>query len=298
MSSESRLNELSFYLDNTLADGLAVQKNLSDQKTGRDIIAVQAHTPKGVSDQAAGLKRDSDEAHASDESSEDEEDLMSYQEASISGIVLENAKLMIDRLYKLSFKIRNPATRLGSSKARSYRALDEETGVDLMEQYACFDLWHVAEIVAPYWGISPEECESHDVVQRLAKANTNRRRQFGQWRRHKLKLESVGTGFVQMINKNPNLVAGPSLLHIPQGSQKGALSLPSTATKLDEKNINLDDNASAISSSTYAIKFTEENENNVGVPPLPEKLCTDKEFECPYCHILCSSRLSNKIAWE
>lgn len=259
---------------------------------------MQAHTSKGVPDQAAGLERDSDEAQASDESSEDEEDLITYQEASISGIVLENAKLMIDRLYKISFKIRNPATRLGFSKARSYRALDEETGVDLMEQYACFDLRHVAEIVAPYWGMSPGQCESHDVVQRLAKANTNRRRQFGQWRRHKLKLESVGNGFVKMMDKNPKLVAGPSLLQIPQGSQRGALSLPSTATTFDEKNINLDDNASAISSSTYAIRFAEENENNVGVPPLPEKLCTDKEFECPYCHILCSSRLSNKMAWE
>lgn len=298
MSSVSRLIKLSFYSDNTIANGLAVQQNVSDQKTGRDTIAVQAHTPKGGSNQAAGLKRDSNEAQASDESSEDEEDLMSYQEGSISGIVLENAKLMIDRLYKLSFKIRNPATRLGSSKARSYRALDEETGVDLMEQYACFDLGHVAEIVAPHWGMSPGECEGHDLVQRLAKANTNRRRQLGQWRRHKLKLESVGNGFVLMVNKNPNLVAGSSLSHIPQGSQKGALSLPSTATKLDENTINLDDNASAISSSTYAIKATEDDEHNLNIPPLPEKLCTDKEFECPYCHILCSSRLSNKMAWE
>lgn len=289
---------LSFCSDNTTANGLAVQQDLTDQKTGLKMTAVQAHTPKEFSAQAAGLERDFDETQASDESSEDEEDLMSYQEGSISGIVLENAKLMIDRLYKLSFKIRNPATRLGSSKARSYRALDEETGVDLMEQYACFDLRHLAEIVAPYWGMSPGECESHNLVQRLAKANTSRRQQFGQWRRHKLKLENVGKEFLQMIDKNPNLVAAPSLLPFPRISQKGALSSPSTATGLDEINVNLDDNASAVSSLTYAIKLTEDDENHVNVPPLPEKLCTDKEFECPYCHILCSSRLSNKMAWE
>lgn len=291
------MNKLSSHFDNT-TNGLAVRRDLRGLKTGRDVTTAQVYIPNEVSDQAARSRKDSDEAQASDESSEDEEDLMSYQEGSISGIVLENVKLMIDRLYKLSFKIRNPATRLGSSKARSYRALDEETGVDLMEQYAYFDLRHVAEIVAPYWGMSPGECESHDVVQRLAKANTNRRRQFGQWGRHKLKLESVGNWFVQMLNKDPNLLTAPSVLHIPQGSQKGALSLPSTATKFNENNIDLDDNASAISSSTYAIRFAAGDGNTIDVPTLPKELCTDKDFECPYCHILCSSRLSNKMAWE
>ena len=292
------LNKISFYSASTPAKSLKVQQDLSRRKIGEDITVVQSLTSEGLSGQAAGLDNDSDEALASEESSEDEDIFMSYQEGSISTIVLGNAKLTIDRLYKLSFKIRNPATRLGFSKARSYHAIDEETGINLMERYAEFDVRHVAEIVAPYWGMSWEYCKSHNLVKRLAKANTNRRRQFGQWQRHKSKLESAGKRFVQTINKRSNLEAAPSLFHIPQGPEKNALSLPSTATRLDEDNVNWDDTASAFSSSTYAVTFTEDDEKNINVPPLPEKLCADKEFECPYCHILCPSRLSNKMAWE
>lgn len=218
----------------------------------------------------------------SEESSEEDETYLSYQQESISTIVLENAKLIMDRLYKLSFKIRNPATRLGFSKARSYHEYDEDTGVDLMDWYASFDLRHMAEIMARYWRRSPEDCKNHYLVQRLASANTHRRRQFGQWGRHKLKLE---TRFAQIMG-------------ITRGSEKGAFSLPSTATGLDETNINLNDTASVGSSSTCANWFIDDDENHVSIPPLPEKLCTGKHFECPYCHVLCSTRTSTRMAWE
>ena len=90
---------------------------------------VQPPTPGRSSDQDAGVDKDYGLYQASDESSEEEEALMSYKADSISTIVLENANSIIDRLYKLSFKIRNPATRLGFSRARSYCAIDGETGV-------------------------------------------------------------------------------------------------------------------------------------------------------------------------
>ena len=203
----------------------------------------------------------------------------------MSKIVLENARLTIDRLYKLSFKIRSPATRLGFSKARNYREIDGETGVDLMDWYVTYDLRHVTEIIARYWGSSQEECESHELVQRLARANTHRRRQFGHWRRHGLKLESA---FAQAI---------PMLSHVPQGSVKSAHSLPSTATKLDESNVNLSDTASINSFSTSTSLNPEDNENEISIPPLPETFRTGTNFECPYCHVLCSKRMFDKRLW-
>ena len=223
---------------------------------------------------------------------------MSYKADSISTIVLENAKLIIDRLYKLSFKIRNPATRLGFSRARSYCAIDGETGVDLMKRYAYFDLRHVAEIMARYWRMSPEECENCGLVLRLARANTNRRRQFGQWRRHRLKLENVEKALTQRMETDSNIKAVPSLLKAPRAIEKGVPSLPYTATRLDENNINLNDTDSAVSSSSHAISFAENHEHDVIIQPLPKKFCTGKEFECPFCHILCSKRICNKTAWE
>ena len=239
-----------------------------------------------------------DKAYASDESSEDEEALMSYQEDPISTILLENAKLIIDRLYKLAFKIRDPATRLGFSKARSYCAIDEESGVDVMRRYAYYDLQHVAEIMAQYRRISPIECENHDLVRRLARANTNRRRQFGQWRRHMMKMESVRKVSVSEIKRKHSTEAALSVSTNPRSPKEGALSLPSTATKLDENNINLNDTASAISTSTYAFIFTEDNDKDISIPPLPEKLRTGNEFECPFCHVLCSRHIASKTPWE
>ncbi len=261
---------------------MKVQQDLDRRTPGREMAPERLRSLGKVSDQDAERIQEYDEEKGSDESSEDEDELVSYQEESVSTIVLENARLIIDRLYKLSFKIRNPATRLGFSKARSYREIDEETGVDLMDWYATFDLQHVAEVLARYWRRPPEECESHYLVKRLASANTHRRRQFGQWRKHKLKLENV-----EKVLSNFSL-----------GSERGALSLPSTATRLDEKDFRLSDIASAVSSTTNATSFTGDDENEINIPPLPEKFCSGKEFECPYCYVLCSRRMFQKNEWE
>ena len=292
------MNAVSIYTGNTLTRGNKVQQDLRRQRTGREISLLQPHPPEKASDQAAGMDGNYNKAYTSDESSEDEEALMSYQEDPISTILLENAKLIIDRLYKLSFKIRNPATRLGFSKARSYRAIDEESGVDVMRRYAYYDLRHVAEIMAQYRQISPVECEHRDLVRRLARANTNRRRQFGQWRRHQMKMETVRKVLVSEKKHEHSMEAALSLFTSPQEPEEGALSLPSTATKLDENNVDFNDTASSISTSTYAFIFTEDNDKGVSIPPLPEKLRTGNEFECPFCHVLCSRHIASKTPWE
>lgn len=142
--------KLSFCTDGKPVKNLIVPQDLSLQKTEQEIVVVQPLTPGRSSDQDAGVDKDYGLYQASDESSGEEQALMSYKADSISTIVLENAKLIIDRLYKLSFKIRNPATRLGFFRARSYCAKDGETGVDLMKRYAYFDLRHVAETMARY----------------------------------------------------------------------------------------------------------------------------------------------------
>ena len=241
---------------------------------------------------------DFDMNQGGDESSEDEETLMSYQEESISSIVLESIKLTIDRLYKLAFQVRNPATRIGFSKARDYREIDQDTGVDVMDFYASLDLKHLAEVAAQFWNKSQEECESHYLIQRLARANTHRRRQFGQWRRHKLKQDNAEKVFTQTLKNKPTAQVPPTVTSFNQSSEKKIISLPSTATKLDEGMVNLIDTSSAITSLTSAIEIKEDDENAVNIPPLPKKYCTSEAFECPYCYILCSKRLSKAMAWE
>ena len=81
------------------------------------------------------------------DSDSDSEDFESYLESSLAKTALENAEGVIDRLYRLAFKIRNPATRLGFSKAQNFQQIDPDTGVDLIEVFAAFDLQHVEQIL-------------------------------------------------------------------------------------------------------------------------------------------------------
>ena len=270
------------------AEILLVQQEVDRPHSGWAVVAEQPISHKKPSNQIAAVDTEFDMDQGSDKSSEDEETLMSYQEESISSIVLENIRLIIDRLYKLAFQIRNPATRMGLSKARDYREIDQETGVDVMDCYAFFDLRHLVEKAAQSGNKSQEECESNYLIQRLARANTDRRRQFAHWRRHKLKLNKA----------NAQVRVPPTLSSSHQGSEKNVISLPTTATELDESNVSLIDTSSVYTSSSYGILFKEDDENTIKIPPLPQKYCSGDAFECPYCYILCSKRVSETMAWE
>lgn len=92
---------------------------------------------------------------------------------------------IIDNLYKLSVRIRQPTLRTRSLKAASYRPKDPETGVDILEQYATFDLQHTKELVKQLRAPHSKDVSVDDdvVVERLGRAITLRRRQFKYWRR-------------------------------------------------------------------------------------------------------------------
>ena len=64
-----------------------------------------------------------------DESSDEEESLLSYQEHSVSAIVYESASLIIDTLYQLSFRIRNSTTRPRFPESRPSSQVNEDTWV-------------------------------------------------------------------------------------------------------------------------------------------------------------------------
>lgn len=92
---------------------------------------------------------------------------------------------IIDNLYHLAVRIRQPTLKTRSLKAASYRPKDPETGVDILEQYAVFDLQHTRELIAHLRAQhAPGTFLEDDVlVQRLGRAVTLRRRQFKYWRR-------------------------------------------------------------------------------------------------------------------
>ncbi|KAI9729212.1 MAG: hypothetical protein M1834_007004 [Cirrosporium novae-zelandiae] len=258
-----------------------------------------------------GLKphwKNDPDPHEDGEGHEDcfEQDTDSDEDEPLVQVALDSLVDLIDRLYRLSFRIRNPSTRIGFSKAYAYHEVDETTGIDLIDCFKCLDYHHMQEVIGQLHKERCEYCkdtqngEDHFLVQRLAKANTRRRQQFRYWQKHKSKLERIGRDpqqGIQLPPKQKNLL-GSSNSTGPYAAEAITLSLSSTATRVEDARIDLDDNSSVISTSTYAIMAQEDTYEGPFIPQLPIKFREEKEFECPYCFILCSTRIMEKRAWE
>jgi hypothetical protein len=111
-----------------------------------------------------------DEQKISDGS--EEEDVSSYQEKPLFELLTDNATATVDKLYRLAFKVRNPAMRFGSSRPLRYFEIDKETGVDLIGQFAVADHQYIRDLFHSYSSSHPQD---HYLIPRLAKANTRRR---------------------------------------------------------------------------------------------------------------------------
>jgi hypothetical protein len=70
---------------------------------------------------------------------------------------------IIDNLYKLSVRIRTPTIRSRSLKAAAYKPKDPETGVDILDTYAAFDLQHTEELLLHLRLLSPSDDVSSSI---------------------------------------------------------------------------------------------------------------------------------------
>ena len=210
----------------------------------------------------------------------------------------DNIRTTIDRLYRLSFRIRNPATRLGFSEAKRYRLIAED-GTDLTQSCAAIDLKHIDDLMAKHLKMSPEESRNLFLVKRLAKANTNRRQQFGIWRIHRSKVEQwiKRTGGLKNIEShNETSTTSKQTLDTTSQPSTATRIQPATATSIDAS-IGLDDSQSVFSSLTCSTWSKEDQGREIIIPRLPDKV-RGKDFECPYCYILCPGRISDGSAWK
>ncbi|OTA05216.1 hypothetical protein A9Z42_0058410 [Trichoderma parareesei] len=142
-------------------------------------------------------------------------------------LLLDSVKDPIDRLYKMAVWIRDPATRIPSSKARNFQRIDEETKVDLFKAFEPLDYDYISSLFLQYekdkalqeTQAAKGEAEVGDLdnqdqvwepvrttlklsklrietgtesylVRRIAQANGRRRQQFAYWRSHKDKLRA------------------------------------------------------------------------------------------------------------
>ena len=250
--------------------------------------------------------------YLSEESSEDESETGNEDEliaTELSQHMLTIMDILAD-LYKLSFRIRNVATKTKSLKPALYKEIDEETNIDKFAEYANYDYSHVLEsfkqlrkdAAEQMSSILPETSEDKQeemyLAERLAITITKRRRALQYWQRHAKKLADAIPVLPQSYSVSINVVANPNAGQLSQRPQPAghiaALSLMeksilsgTEATTYDRK---LDDSLDTQSVISYASTAFGLHGNSICLPPAPVAASRGAEFLCPYCGIICPSR--------
>ncbi|KAF3130557.1 hypothetical protein TWF594_010313 [Orbilia oligospora] len=270
----------------------------------------------------------------SDSDSEDEWwDESGHDGALDPEMVVDSIKDPIDRLYKLSTWIRNPSTRFASSKILSHKQIDEETGVDLLEEFNSFDFNYIESLFAQYRkSKAQDEYDSKDIIEpeekprsprlsphqvdnsisptelslipRLAHANGRRRQQFSYWRRHREKL-ALHTTNIGDNYKRHNLASKGEHNHIHKVfNEPDQIAHPlsvTTATRLNipqQMAIAVNDSLSIVSVSKYATSNWSPDNEKLDFPAPPKCPEGQKFIECPYCFTLCPRNILETEAWK
>lgn len=348
---EVYLNDINQYLEEMLE--ILLSTGSSSAGAGKRFLESRP-SPENVQN-----RPDNDNLNDSDE----EMDSQTYID-----ILLESICDVIDRLFKLSTKIRNPSTRLKLFKAQTYRNVDQDTGVDLIDAFGHHDYDYVLSVFSDYYKKAPTEllgdntstlqtpnnktehwhrtencslCESrqailedmksnqmeeehsdviektHDrdpdladfLIHRIARANAQRRKQLGYWKKHHSKLEKhTEIALEHRASEKSSAYLG-ALITVEKkenSSQKnpvraeGLLVTPTvtTATRLQPALITQQDTKSDISITEYAPSDYHPGRESVDFPPPPKVPSGEKFFKCPYCFTICPRRLLVEKAWR
>lgn len=262
---------------------------------------------------------DLSELSSEDESESEDEDQFVGSELSMHMLTIID---ILADLYKLSFKIRNAATRTNTLKSTLFKEIDEETKIDKFEQYAHYDHSHVLEsftylrkhLMEQMTRILPESSEEAQegmyLVQRLATTITRRRRALQYWQRHTKKLavepdapegEAVSP-WPRTSSVPVKVMADQIPVQVTQRIQPAVhLTVPRSilsgtdATTYDRTLDNSFETESVISSVSTAFSV---HGSAVDLPPPPVAALRKSEFLCPYCGIVCPSRQGKKRAWK
>ena len=247
-------------------------------------------------------------------------------------LLLDGIKDPIDRLYKLAVLVRNPSSRFASSKALSFRRIDPESGVDLLQSFAHFDYDYVTSVflqyrkskankVQPNPEPSTPETRAKDpdevwepirsvlslyrsdmlmqtesfLVRRIADANVRRRRLFAYWRHHRDKLSQHSAMATKDLKIGQAYTEKTPLK--PLAARPIALSV-TTASCLPNPSLVPKDDESDTPFSEYAPSVSVHNQEIVDFPPPPKVSRGDKFFECPYCFTSCPGAISHQKTWK
>ncbi|KAF2490359.1 hypothetical protein BU16DRAFT_543692 [Lophium mytilinum] len=278
-----------------------------------EALAVVSGSRLPYEKQAKYESEDDDDDWSQNEEDSDEDDDGGPPKSELEQRFLDTVDI-IDNLYKLSVRIRSPTLRSRSLKAASFRPTDPDTGVDTFEQYALFDEKYTRELLK-YFRQSTSEVEDpadEYLVERLSKAITLRRRQFKYWRRHRDKLGGSSTATDAMLKPvpvTPDFLSPQPTPQDGQGEQEPVQHTPLarsewaplsmlSGTEATQHHRSLDEIVDSQSVTSYATTTRDLTGHGIDLPPPPKQAIEDRDFECPYCYIICPARYGRGRAWR
>ncbi|OBT75924.1 hypothetical protein VF21_05770 [Pseudogymnoascus sp. 05NY08] len=259
----------------------------------------------------------SDSESSSDSSSDSDNEKLAPSELRRRVSALSNIN---DNLYRLSRSIRAPASHSRSLKALSYKLIDKETGVDVVQQFAPVDLAFTKDLFSQLRRNAQDQyadCPALDdgdlaMIERLAQGITRRRQQFLYWKHHRKKLGFYAEKEILKIPKPaPTVhlkedgwresVAGPraSLPVIGKAqteSSRPKTTLTETTATLFIAPANAPDGNQSVTS--YATTARGLDGSRIELPKLPKDIKKGKDFECPYCLMICPPHYQMPRAWR
>ncbi|CAI7606272.1 unnamed protein product [Penicillium pancosmium] len=209
--------------------------------------------------------------------SDSEEDLSSYEVEPMSIVLLHTIISIIDRLYRLAFKVRNPSIRLGFQRFPRAGIASSQADINLIECFRDLDVARISDLFLSYRS-NQDIAPCNYLIQRLAKANAYRRQQFEYWKHRRDQFEAQSNFELLGISTT--------------------MSQPATATVLETDEIDLNDDYSTKPSTTSILSASEGSSQHIIIPRPPPLENGAKEFECPYCYTLLSSNTQRKSKWE
>ncbi|KFY22860.1 hypothetical protein V493_06277 [Pseudogymnoascus sp. VKM F-4281 (FW-2241)] len=263
----------------------------------------------------SSLSSDSESSSNSSSDGDDEKPAPSELRRRVSALSNIN-----DNLYRLSRSIRAPASHSRSLKALSYKLIDKETGVDVVQQFAPLDLAFTRDVFSQLRQNAQDQYENCQtlndadlaLIERLAQGITRRRQQFRYWRHHRKKLgfnaEKEGLKFpkpaltVQLKGDEARKSVADQLVSLPvvgkaqtESSRPKTTLTETTATLFIAPTTVLDGNQSVTSYATTARGL---DGSRIEFPKLPKSIKKGKDFECPYCQMICPSHYQMPRAWR
>ena len=226
-----------------------------------------------------------------------------------AAILLSEIEDINDHLYKFATQIRDPKTRLPSTKTRIIERLDHRTET-LVEAYRESDENYIAslfQVSRSSSQLGPATFDAvltkHDekLIDRLVEANNCRRKRFAGWKRHE---ERVSEETDSALADAPDPLLPPTLRPhreakvMNQDTGTEPISVPTTASALiNPRAIDIDDNMSKISSTVSSRHITSDEDDAVIWPEPPRVQGQAKHFLCPYCYFICPRSTLERSQW-